>query len=252
MNKLIQGLLFSGTIYDEVAFSRKVKLFFPKAEVIPWMNQTDFFATVMIDGTLNIVLRGTDGTDFKKWTSAWINNFHLSVGSNGIHDGFEESVKRIWVILKSIVMANDYDHLNIFGHSRGGAETPLLGNIIANATNRYVDCYSYGAPPSGNLMWLKTFELTRYKGLINNIYVVNPRDVITVLFRDHLTPKTDGYDVGTRFLLPEDTWQQKLFKCIPGACEHSPREYCDGLKMVFKKNKEAVSQLKAIRKVLVN
>lgn len=252
MNKLIQSLLFAGTIYDEVAFDRKVKLFYPKAEIIKWMNQTDFFATVLIDGTLNIVLRGTDGTDFKKWASAWINNFHLSMGSNGVHDGFEESVERIWRTLKGIVLANEYDSLAVHGHSRGGAETPLLGNKIANEMNKYVDCYSFGAPPAGSTVWQETFNATHAKGLINNTYVVNPRDMITVLFRDHLTPQTDGYDVGTRFLLPEDTWIQKLFKCIPGACEHSPREYCDGLMVAFKKNKEAISQLKAIRKVLVN
>jgi hypothetical protein len=252
MNSLVWSILNAGCIYDECRYSNKVKAFFPSAKIDLEMNDTDCWATCRIGDNLDIALRGTDGTDKKAKRKAWKRNFQTEARPDGISVGFGSSVDKIFDDLDGKLNWRYYKKINIHGHSAGGGEAPALG---ARITEEYeihgVECFSWAPPPTGNYLWAERFNRLHSEFGLDNLRIINPRDIVTIIYR-HGDKETAGEDVGKRLDLPPDSWFQRVFKWLPGAVEHSPREYVDGTIKILAGDVAAVSELKIIRKMMVN
>lgn len=252
MNSLVRSILHAGVIYDECRYSDKVKQFFPSAKIDLEMNGTDCWAVCRIGDDLDISVRGTDGTDRKSKRDAWRRNFQTAARPDGISVGFGASTDKIFDDLDGKLNWRDYRSIRINGHSAGAGIAPALG---ARITDEYkihgIECFSWAPPPTGNYLWAELFGKLHGEFGLDNLRVINPRDIVTIIYR-HGDKETAGMDVGKSLDLPPDGLLQKLFRWLPGAIEHSPREYVDGLIKMFSGNDEIVSELKIIRKMMVN
>lgn len=254
-NKYLRALFFSGVIYDEKNFKKKVLRFFPNAIIKTFENGTDFFAVVLFDSLLYIVVRGTGGTTLKKLVKAWLSNFKLKIDEDGFHTDFHMCGKDIFKTVLDCIRKMEYNKIFIVGHSRGGGITPVIGYYLNELYMELFEGIVFGAPPTVNKEGL---------GLLNNLlrkgckftHVVNPGDMMTVLFRSGANEYVSGCDFGTRFVLPSDNWFQRIKRKISrwffSALEHSPREYCDGYKTLYRKNKPLLKVVKLIRNSFVN
>lgn len=255
MNHLIRGLAIAGIAYDENGCEKKLRSRFDVKFFDAWMTRTDFFYATVIGNTLEIGIRGTDGTDLVKWLSAWKRNFTLEVTDHGYPKGFYVSACAIFNRLKEAVPKIVKDHeviyVNVRGHSSGGAIAPIVAMMLAKEFNRYIDSLVYAAAPFGNQEALARYNKMHDDGMIHNTYVINPGDPMTFMFRDHTSDATNGFDPGTPFRLPVSGTVQNVFRFIPMArvFEHSPREYCKGLIVHFK---DAIEDLRWVKKQLVN
>lgn len=252
MNPLVRSILHAGVIYDECRYADKVKQFYPSAKIDIELNDTDCWAVCRIGDETDIVLRGTDGTDRKSKRKAWRRNFQTEARPDGISVGFGGSVDKIFDDLDGKLNWRDYKAIRIHGHSAGAGEAPALG---ARITDEYkihgIECFSWAPPPTGNYLWAERFNRLHGEFGLDNLRIVNPRDIVTIIYR-HGEKETAGVDVGKKLDLPPDGWFQKMFRWLPGAIEHSPKEYIDGLVKILAGNVEAISELKIIRKMLVN
>lgn len=258
MNHMIRGLAIAVLAYDEANCEKKLRSRFDIRFFDKWMTKTDFFFVAIIGDTMEIGIRGTDGTDLKKWLSAWKRNFTVATTDHGYPKGFYDSAKTIFDMMTSgnpnLLYDYSIKHINVRGHSAGGAIAPIVAMLLSERTGRYIDSLTFAAAPFGNQEALQRYNGMHDADMIHNTYVINPGDPMTFMFRDHISPATDGFDPGTPFRLPESGPAQKVFRFIPIArvFEHSPREYCKGLMVHFKGNKEAIDDLKWVKKQLVN
>jgi hypothetical protein len=252
MKQLVESILYAGAIYDEDGFAGKVKQFFPSARIDTEINETDFWAVIIRDESMDIALRGTDGVDSNGKRLAWKRNFQTAARPDGTATGFGNSADAIFDDIDKKYCFRDFKQVKLHGHSAGAAETPILGARITREYHIHgIECFAWASPPSGTRRWAVHFNALNAEFGLHSLRIVNPRDIVTVVYRDG-DVLTAGEDVGGELRLPEDGWLQRLLKKIPGVWEHSPREHVDGAMTLLKNDPVSVSELKIIRKMMVN
>jgi hypothetical protein len=253
MNNLVSQFAQACLIYDEKNFKKKLLNLLPVTSYKEFMNGTDFYAFYVINGVMNISIRGTDGTNLVRWLEAWLRDFDFTPDGDGMHPGFRFSAEAIKEEFLDYSKPYIFNRIEVKGHSGGAGIDPILGLLLSSNFGVPIECYSFASPPSFNAAGAALLnEAHKVCGLANN-RITNPRDIVTMVCRHGHDEHKRGVDVGSNFEIPPDTWFQKVFKGVFSVCEHSPREYCDGLIVYFKKSGDlvAVDDLKKIRKLLV-
>lgn len=245
--------------YDFEGGVAKLRKRFPRMGVPVEVNtKTDHaLAYEYSPSELLIDIMGTSGETFQEKIAAWRRNFEIDAGPDGLPYGFSSSAK---TILNEIdIDFNHYSTIDITGHSAGSSIAAAVAVRLLQATKR-PDIYTYGfaGPPDGNYRIERFYQ--SYRSRWEAIKIVNPRDIVTTMFRSQEDDETRGVDIGRIVTLPPDTllqrWLYKWFKRFPSFLEHSPREYCDGMVKYAKKNnpfpREEVKFLRRVRRDMVN
>lgn len=240
MNPIVKAIFFAGVAYDETGCLKKISSKFKITDIALRTTQTDFFVTFIENGILNILVRGTDGTDFKKWLAAWKRNFDMHTNEHGLPDGFRRSAESLLNLIKT---PHGVHQVQLFGHSAGASIIQIAGAQLARDLGLQCVCYAVAGAPAGNEIWLhETYEPLHDQGLLMINRIENPRDGVTKWFNGK------GVQVGACTVLPPDNPLQRIFKKINGVIEHSPREYCDGIKTMLPRDPD----ISWVRRQMVN
>lgn len=257
--RLSRALCRASVVYDFKSGLNKLCKQFPTVDkelVYEVNNKTDrAFAYVVEGNTLRIDVMGTSGENFEEKWAAWQRNYKMDADKNGIPEGAGSSAR---YIINDIGTTFDYDSyklIDIIGHSAGSFIAAAIAAMLLKETkhcNFYTQCFA--GPPDGNYRIQDLYNMNRDRW--EQIKVINPRDIITMWYRDDDDKEERGIDIGQKIILPPDTTIQKFlykwFKKFPSILEHSPKEYCDGMRIWCKDDYELVRYLKSIRKEMVN
>ena len=258
ITKLATGLHKAAMMYDEKNCRKKIESLCGEYEYWKtYESTTDFFAVGVKNRVIDICVRGTDGPTSLRRLAAWASNLDMTI-EDGRHRSFYDASR--WTFNE--IMGSDipaFDLINIHGHSRATGMDPHLGVMLAERTGRKTVLFDYAiAPTYSNNGVAKIWNPAHEKYGIERWAVVNPRDALTgesfLGIKLRGTGPNDGADVGSIVTLPPDTAIQRFFKSlsVPSLIEHSPKEYNDGLQIMFKNYKNVVDFLKKSRKMMVN
>jgi hypothetical protein len=239
VKKLAIGLHKAAMMYDEKNCRKKIESLCGEYE---WWKEyestTDFFAVGIKDGVMDVCGRGTDGPTRLRRLAAWASSLDTTIDDRGRHRSFYDTA--LWAfdeIMETDIPA--FKCIDQFGHSRFTGINPHLGIMLARRTGRPVLICDYAIAPTFTNYGIKTMwreACSNYR--VSRWAVVNPRDALTgnsflgMKLRGY-NPE-DGADAGEIVTLPPDTAIQRFFKKlkVPSLIEHSPKEYCDGLKII--------------------
>jgi hypothetical protein len=253
--EMIRSLYGAGCVYDERNCIVKLRRLTPQLK--NWCrfeNETDFAVAYEDGGSLIIVIRGTDGTNFRRWLKAWRANAKVNPDINGYAEGFNICGEFVLKSISERYHVSGYDRIVIRGHSRGGAGAQRAGLLIADKYGVPVEVDAWASPPIGNYKIRKEFNRLHVARLIDFTIIGNPGDPVVTLFRHIADPEKNGIDLVPVTWLPSDTGLQRIFKCIPFlVCEHRPGEYMDGLALRGRHPTESEKRtIKTLKKEFVN
>ena len=94
----------------------------------------------------------------------------LSVEGSLVHVGFYSVALNSYEVVKNI--ATKDDNIIISGHSLGGGVGLLLGAILYKKGYKNVEVYSFGMPPIGNDVFVKSIEKLQHQRYVNEFDIV--------------------------------------------------------------------------------
>lgn len=264
MNGICLALYEAALAYDIKNGRKKLTKRFPEINIItpPANNNTDFAIAHTVDYiTLNINVMGTHGENTCEKFDAWVRNFDMEPQEDGLPRGFKMSARWLVNYFGTYINYEKFDYIHLKGHSAGSSIIFAMATILSNeVTHPKFLTTCFAGPPDGNYKAKKYYNRMHLAGRWNQVKVVNPRDIVTQLWRTEIDKEKNGIDCGRIITLPCDTRFQrflyKYFRNFHSIHEHSPKEHCDGMIEYVKCNsdnwKEEIRFLKSIRKEMVN
>lgn len=254
--KLSEALCRSSLIYDFKRGRNKLLHRFPAIDsgmLLEVDTNTDrAFAYPYCDRTLRIDVMGTSGENFEEKLEAWKRNFRMNPNEDGVPEGAALSARAVINEIGTVYDYDSYKIIDITGHSAGSFISSAIAVRLLKETNHcniYTQCFA--GPPDGNWRISELYNMNRDRW--EQLKVINPRDIVTMMFRDKNDKEERGVDIGEKIILPHDTKIQrflyKWFRKFPSIIEHSPKEYCDGMQFQYPSMRK---YLKSIRKEMVN
>jgi hypothetical protein len=258
---LIDSMGEAAVMYDEANLYDKLTIINGRRPVIH-QRSSDCFAVTLIGKELRISIRGSDGSHIWQKAIVWIDNLlNSKPDKQGCHPGFKEAAEWIlgWLVLSYRILDKDFDSVNVSCHSRGtgiGVNLlPILGEYLWSHEKRVpINMDAFAFVPGMNQFGIKNIWDAAYdKYGITARFVRNPRDIATTMRRGPgASQGADPYNGVNYIELPPDTWIQKVIKKIGGFHEHRPREYADGMILLFKGNQKLVGRIRKYRNMMVN
>jgi len=176
-------------------------------------------------GLITSVFRGTDGDNFAGSLKAWITNFNLFTGPDGIHNGAQEVVadflKKYWPYFEGSARSSSV------GHSQGSMCGKINALLIAERfKNIDVSTFeTYADFPSGDKRFSDRCEIQEDAGRLFGIReTVRGDPAESDRLRNSGNPLLDGVDIGTRPTLPDILGPHASSPL--GLFAHSPRAIC--------------------------
>lgn len=229
-NLVLKSMFFSFLSYKEDKIQDYIHEFFPN-HTTHFIKSPDgsYFYGLVTDEKNNIaylVKRGTDGDTKIGNLHSWLHDFNISVGNDGMHNGFQKLANESFDRFKDRLV--NYKTVICCGHSQGAGTAQIDAKLCCEnlSKDKKIKCIIFAAPPAGNKVFTNIMKSYIKTKQLEVTCIGMPGDPITSsLLRNPKIQMLDGSDI------VDTTFLQDLiiFKIGPfDTVNHSCKMYCAG------------------------